>query len=73
MLVCVSANPAIDRRLQLESIAVGGVNRACGTANCLADSPGMVDPLEVERVFPQVSVEPLQTDWRAVKAGGGAR
>src|SRR5258705_7918722 len=28
MLVCVSANPAIDRRLRLESIAVGEVNRA---------------------------------------------
>lgn len=28
MLICVSANPAIDRRLRIESIAVGGVNRA---------------------------------------------
>ena len=28
MLVCVSANPAIDRRLRLESIAIGEVNRA---------------------------------------------
>jgi 1-phosphofructokinase len=28
MIVCVSANPAIDRRLRLESIAVGEVNRA---------------------------------------------
>jgi len=28
MLVCVSANPAIDRRLRLNSIAVGKVNRA---------------------------------------------
>ena len=28
MLICISANPAIDRRLRLESIAVGGVNRA---------------------------------------------
>ncbi len=28
MLVCVSANPAIDRRLRLKSIAVGEVNRA---------------------------------------------
>jgi 1-phosphofructokinase family hexose kinase len=28
MIICVSANPAIDRRLRLESIAVGGVNRA---------------------------------------------
>jgi 1-phosphofructokinase family hexose kinase len=31
MLICVSANPAIDRRLRLESIAVGGVNRALST------------------------------------------
>src|ERR1044072_1474980 len=28
MLVCISANPAIDRRLLLENIAVGEVNRA---------------------------------------------
>ena len=28
MLVCVSANPAIDRRLRLKSLAVGEVNRA---------------------------------------------
>jgi hypothetical protein len=73
MLVCVSANPAIDRRLQLESIAVSEVNRACGTANCLAESPGMVDTLVVDRIFLQVSVDPLQTDWREVKTGGGAR
>jgi 1-phosphofructokinase family hexose kinase len=28
MLVCISANPAIDRRLLLENIAVGEINRA---------------------------------------------
>jgi len=28
MLVCISANPAIDRRLRLEHIAVGQINRA---------------------------------------------
>jgi 1-phosphofructokinase family hexose kinase len=28
MLVCISANPAIDRRLRLKSISVGSVNRA---------------------------------------------
>jgi len=28
MLVCISANPAIDRRLRLENIAVGEINRA---------------------------------------------
>ena len=28
MLVCISANPAIDRRLRLEKIAIGEVNRA---------------------------------------------
>jgi len=46
---------------------------ACGSANCLAESPGMVEPLEVDRIFQQVSVEPLQTDWREVKTGGGTR
>jgi 1-phosphofructokinase family hexose kinase len=28
MLVCISANPAVDRRLRLENIAVGEINRA---------------------------------------------
>lgn len=28
MLVCISANPAIDRRLRLENIAIGEINRA---------------------------------------------
>ena len=28
MLVCISANPAIDRRLRLDNIAVGEINRA---------------------------------------------
>ena len=45
---------------------------ACGTANCLAESPGLVDPLEVERIMQQVSVQPLQADWREVKTRGGA-
>lgn len=31
MLICVSANPAIDRRLRLENIVVGKVNRAIST------------------------------------------
>jgi 1-phosphofructokinase family hexose kinase len=31
MLVCISANPAIDRRLRLKRIAVGEVNRALST------------------------------------------
>jgi 1-phosphofructokinase family hexose kinase len=30
---------------------------ACGTANCLADAPGMIDPRAVERLLPQSSVE----------------
>src|SRR5262245_41145330 len=28
MIICISANPAIDRRLKLASIMQGGVNRA---------------------------------------------
>jgi 1-phosphofructokinase family hexose kinase len=46
---------------------------ACGTANCLAESPGLVDPLEVERIMQQVSAQPLQPDGREVKTRGGAR
>jgi len=46
---------------------------ACGTANCLADSPGQVDPLEVERIMREVSVQPLPPDSRQVKTRGGAR
>ena len=46
---------------------------ACGTANCLAESPGLVDPLEVERIMQHVSVQPLQADRREVKRRGGAR
>jgi 1-phosphofructokinase family hexose kinase len=46
---------------------------ACGAANCLAESPGLVDPLDVDRILQQVSVEPLQPDWRELKTRGGAR
>lgn len=28
MILCVSANPAVDRRLHLDRLTVGGVNRA---------------------------------------------
>jgi 1-phosphofructokinase family hexose kinase len=45
---------------------------ACGTANCMAESPGLVDPLEVERIMQQVSVQPLRADWREVQTRGGA-
>src|ERR1044072_5163970 len=31
MLVCISANPAIDRRMRLEHIAVGEINRVLST------------------------------------------
>jgi 1-phosphofructokinase family hexose kinase len=33
MLLCISANPAIDRRLRLENIAVGEINRALSAQN----------------------------------------
>jgi 1-phosphofructokinase family hexose kinase len=45
---------------------------ACGTANCLAQSPGLVDPREVERILQEVSVQPLPAYWREVKTRGGA-
>jgi 1-phosphofructokinase family hexose kinase len=46
---------------------------ACGTANCLAESPGLIDPEEVERISQQVLVEPLRVDCQSVKTRGGAR
>lgn len=46
---------------------------ACGTANCLAESPGLVDPGEVKRIEQQVSVQLLKTNPRELKTGGGAR
>jgi 1-phosphofructokinase family hexose kinase len=46
---------------------------ACGTANCLAESPGMIDPIEVERILEQVSVRPVQSNCLGVKTSGGAR
>jgi 1-phosphofructokinase family hexose kinase len=45
---------------------------ACGTANCLADSPGLVDPFEVERIFRQISVQQLRGVCREVNTSGGA-
>jgi 1-phosphofructokinase family hexose kinase len=46
---------------------------ACGTANCLAESPGLIDPVKVERIAQQVSVEPFRADCQGVRTSGGAR
>jgi 1-phosphofructokinase family hexose kinase len=45
---------------------------ACGTANCQAESPGLIDPVEVERIAQQVSLEPFR-EVHGVKTSGGAR
>jgi 1-phosphofructokinase family hexose kinase len=42
-----------------------GLAVACGTANCLAEAPGLVDPREVERISRQVLVRRLQSDAAA--------
>ncbi len=43
---------------------------ACGTANCFAESPGLVDPMEVERILHRVSVKQLGSELREVNARG---
>ncbi len=43
------------RQENLENSAILGV--ACGAANCLADSPGMIDVQEVKRLAPLVSIQ----------------
>ncbi|HEY0380210.1 MAG TPA: 1-phosphofructokinase family hexose kinase [Pyrinomonadaceae bacterium] len=42
-----------------------GLAVACGSANCLAPAPGLIDPREVERIARQVSVQPLQSACRS--------
>ena len=46
---------------------------ACGTANCLAESPGLVNPGEVEKLRLQVSLEALHPNHRELETGRGAR
>jgi len=46
---------------------------ACGTANCIAESPGLVDRGDVERMMGQVSVQQLSTKRGKLKTGGGVR
>jgi 1-phosphofructokinase family hexose kinase len=49
---------------------------ACGTANCMAESPGRVDPREVERIMQQVAVQQLaneRPDRQELKTGGRAK
>ncbi len=42
-----------------------GLAVACGSANCLAPAPGLIDPREVERIARQVSVQRLQSECRS--------
>jgi len=43
---------------------------ACGTANCLADSPGLVNPINVHRIFEQLTVE--EVDHNRANTRGGS-
>lgn len=45
---------------------------SCGTANCLAQSPGLIDPYEVERIMERVVVQPGNSDWREAASRRGA-
>jgi 1-phosphofructokinase family hexose kinase len=46
---------------------------ACGTANCLADFPGLVDPVAVNKIMKEVTVQPLPADSIEARSHGGAR
>jgi len=48
---------AVARRRGLAGREFVKFAAACGTANCLADAPGMIDRRAVERLLPQSSVE----------------
>ncbi|HEX7317601.1 MAG TPA: 1-phosphofructokinase family hexose kinase [Pyrinomonadaceae bacterium] len=48
---------AVARRRGLAGRELVRFAAACGTANCLADAPGLIDRRQVERLLPQSSVE----------------
>ena len=51
---------AVAHRRGLSGPEVVRLAAACGTANCLADAPGMLDAREVGRLVPQASVETFE-------------
>ena len=56
---------AVARRRGLAGAEAVRFAAACGTANCLADAPGMIDPREVDRLARQVAVRPFADEVRA--------
>jgi 1-phosphofructokinase family hexose kinase len=50
-----------------------GLAVACGTANCLAEAPGMIDRAEVERIMGRVSVQRLHDGYPTVEIKGAVR
>jgi 1-phosphofructokinase family hexose kinase len=56
---------AIAHMRGLPDEEIVGLAVACGTANCLAEAPGLIDPREVERISRQVLVQRLQPACRS--------
>jgi fructose-1-phosphate kinase PfkB-like protein len=50
-----------------------GLAVACGTANCLAEAPGMIDLGEVERIMRRVSVQRLHAGYPGVETREAVR
>jgi 1-phosphofructokinase family hexose kinase len=51
---------AVAHRRRLAGAEIVRFAAACGTANCLAQMPGMIDAREVERIAASSSVEPVE-------------
>jgi len=56
---------AVAHRRGLLDEEMVGLAVACGTANCLAEAPGLIDPGEVQRISRQVLVQRLQSECRS--------
>lgn len=56
---------AVAHRRGLSDEETVGLAVACGTANCLAEAPGLVSPREVERISRQVLVQSLQPECQS--------
>ncbi|HZS08365.1 MAG TPA: 1-phosphofructokinase family hexose kinase [Blastocatellia bacterium] len=64
------AGLAVAHRRKLSAEEAARLAVACGTANCMASAPGMIDPREVERLIPHVTIRRLHSGHLAAGERG---
>jgi len=65
------AGIAVGMERRLRTIDIIRLAVACGTANCYADMPAMIDPATVARLIPAAVVRPAPTALKEVRSNVG--